>query len=66
MKEIEVKIMEVSHKDLEAKLISLGAEKIFDDYLMMNFMQFFLIRKILKLEILMKLLGLERKDPKLL
>ncbi len=33
MKEIEVKIMEVSHKDLEPKLISLGAEKIFDDEL---------------------------------
>lgn len=33
MKEIEAKIMEVSDKDLEPKLISLGAEKIFDNKL---------------------------------
>ena len=30
MKEAEVKILEVSHKDLEPKLFSLGAKRIFD------------------------------------
>ncbi|MBT4375857.1 class IV adenylate cyclase [archaeon] len=30
MEEIELKILEVNHKDLEPKLISLGAKKIFD------------------------------------
>lgn len=37
MKEIEVKILNVGHKDLEEKLFSLGAKKIFDGELYAEF-----------------------------
>jgi len=33
MEEIEIKILDTKHEDLEPKLISLGAKKIFDDEL---------------------------------